>query len=500
MSLSLIQSAIASQTRGMSAEAWAKDEEMRAEKVALFRRYLEGDHRANLTPEMRKALRINSTGSLNEFNDNYCPVIRDTMVDRIRLERVDADNDDANAWIDALFRANRIDALQDDVHSAAVGDGDTYLIVDAVEENGRRRVRFTHEPAFDGSYGIVPFYARANDTTPLFAVRVWRESAETLADTVRVTVYYADRIERFSSVVGGTALVRYEGDGQPWQLPWRLGSEPLGVPVVPFRNRPSSYSNHGISEIENVIPLQDALNRTLYSMTMTAELTAFPIRVMIGDQAPDGLTPGMILSYFAKGPDGTASVPMQQSLDWLNAIRLDQWEQGDLVPYIEQARWLKSEMFAITNTPDGDAAATASGESLKQREIKLLGKVERFQTKNGNAWEDAVALAHRVQQAFGETPPPYEHLSARWRPAALRNDAEVIDNALKVADHIDRRTLLQLLAPAFEWDNAKIEDILSTQQAQPATSAATLDPEIEAILAGIGTGDDGDLEPAANAV
>lgn len=466
MTLSLIQSAIASQTRGMSADAWIRDETLQAEKVALMRRYRDGDHRANLTPEMRKALRINS-GSLNEFNDNYCPVIIDTMVDRLKLDRVASDNQAMDTWIANLTRDNRLDTLQDDIHGATVGDGDSYLIVDAyTTPDGRTRARFTHEPAFDGNYGIIPFYARSGDSTPLFAVRVWRESTETMADTVRVNVYYADRIERFVSV-SGASMTRYDGDGQEWQVPWTQASgDPIGVPVVPFKNRPSAYSNHGISEIENIIPMQDVLNRTLYSMTMMAELTAFPVRVLIGDRAPDGLTPGMFLSYYAKDKDGNPVPPTQQILEWLKAVRIEQYQQGELVPYIEQAKWLKSEIFAISNTPDEGAADNSSGESLKQREVKLIGKVERFQTHNGNAWEDSIALAHRVESAFGDEPPAYTTLTAKWQPAMLRNDAEVIKNALDVAKQVDQRTFLELVAPVFDWDKAKIDAILQAAQTQ----------------------------------
>lgn len=112
MSQQLIETALRGNPnlfRGQSIEAWAADVQMAGEKIALFRRYADGDHRANLTAEMRKLLRISDTGSLNEFNCNYQDLIIQTMVDRLEVTAIEADNEDANEAIAALLSANRID-------------------------------------------------------------------------------------------------------------------------------------------------------------------------------------------------------------------------------------------------------------------------------------------------------------------------------------------------------------------------------------------------------
>lgn len=463
MTLTLIKSAIAPFMRGMSADAWLENERMTAEKVKLFRDYVDGDHRANLTPEMRRMLRISNNGSLNEFNDNYCPIIIDTMVDRLKLERIEADNDAATAWAAEIFKQNRLDALQTEVHAATVRDGRSFVLVDMLElPDGSRRVRFSHEPAFDGTYGVIPFYATDADRTPLFALKIWRMSRKEVGDTVRVNVYHDDRIERYiSEGEHASSLVPYEDDGVPAVIPWTLpNGEPLGVPIITFLNR------DGISEIESVVPLQDALNRTLYSMVMTAELTAFAIRVLIGNKAPEALTPGMILSYYAQDADGNPTAPNNEFvMNWLQSIRLEQWEQGDIVPYIEQARYLKDEIFEITNTPTAAAADNSSGESLKQREVKLLGKVQRFQVRNGNSWEDAFALAHRVQQAYGAAmPPAFNELVAKWKDAQVRNKKEIVELANAVKDQVDLRTYLEIIAEVFDWSAEKIDKIMAEKE------------------------------------
>src|SRR5574343_657361 len=413
--------------RGQSIDAWASDVQQAGEKIALFRRYADGDHRANLTVEMRKLLRISDTGSMNEFNCNYQDLIIQTMVDRLEVTAIEADNEDANEAIAALLSANRIDGLQADLHEAVIRDvvtfGHTYW------DNDEQRAVMVHEPAYDGVSGVVGIEGK---THPDIALKIWRGRVE----------------------------------GEAWPAPWKLpNGEPIGVPFIRFLNRATAGSEYGMSEIENAIPLQDALNRTLYSMVMAAELTAFQIRWAKGFNPPAGLAPG---SWVVTGGEGLQK-------DAVAALGV--MEHGEIVPFIAQAQWITGEMGKITRTPAPEfmGADTASGESLKQREIGLLGKVRRFQTKAGNSWEDWVTLSHRVQLAYGsEKPPQYERLYARWRDAERRNNKEVIENVLAVADRIGERETLRQLAGVFGWDAVKIEELIVERQEERTTALSLL--------------------------
>lgn len=501
MSITVLQDLLGRDLK-ISVSSWLSDEQMRGEQVQLFREYAEGAPRANLTAEMRKMLRINDTGSLNEFNDNVCPVILNTMIDRIKLAGMKADNEAATEWAEKLLKKNRLDALQLDVHEAAVRDGNTFLLIDA--DTKTREVRFVHEPAFNGTYGMAVLYESTFAKSPLVAVKLWQITSQTIADTMRVNLYYADRIERYIGGTGST-LAPYNDDGYgvtgwvtpagvqlgdrpvlPWTVNMQRGGEPLGVPVFHFRNRGASFSQYGLSEIEDAIPLQDALNRTLYSMVATAELTAFPIRALIGAPMPAGLTPGMYLNPVPRDANGNTSTSIDETtLNWLNAIRLDQFQQGEIVPYIDQAKWLKSEMYANSSTPTDDAGDNASGESLKQREVKLLGKVARFETRNGNAWEDAITFAARVQTTFGsEKPPVFEQFDAQWGDAELRDDAATAQTLLGEynAGLIDQKTYLEAVAEQRGWDEQKIQEIIdATEKAKNATANQINANDVQAV-------------------
>ena len=467
MSTQLLKGALAANqalARGMSVDAWLREQGDIAEKIALFRDYADGDHRSSLTLEMEQLLRISGNTILNQFNDNYMDIIIQTMVDRLTVRAIEADTEQGSAWADEVLDLNRFDGLQADVHQAAVRDGHTYAMLSW--DNDKGRVVLTPEPAYDGSYGMLSVHDVTGSTIPSLAVKVWKTSTSSLADTARINVYYPDRIEKFVSV-DGQGLQRYEVEGEAWPAPWVLpNGEPIGVPVVKFANRPEAYTDQGRSEIEDAIPLQDSLNRCLYSMVMAAELSAFQIRYLFGMEPPAAVTPGMWIYD---------SVPLSKDEHPHNIGVL---EVGDISQYIAIAQWLTSEMGKITRTPRPEfmGSSDASGEALKQREIGLLGKVQRFQVKGGNAWEDVLHMAHRVQQAYGaQQPPAVSRFYCRWNDAEIRNDTAVIDNALKVADKVGQREFLRMIAPVYGWDEDKIDAIMMERQ-QETTQALSMLP------------------------
>ena len=65
-----------------------------------------------------------------------------------------------------------------------------------------------------------------------------------------------------------------------------------------------------------------------------------------------------------------------------------------------------------------------SGEALKTSESGLVHKVRRKMVALGNAWEDAMMLAARVQGAFGEPAPgaDVDRLETIWTDPETRNE------------------------------------------------------------------------------
>lgn len=444
-------SAIAEKMGGLIRSTWVADVTAWGELVALYREYAEGNHRAKLTQEMREMLRI-SDGRNDQFTLNYCDMVVQTMADRLRVASVDGDNDAATRWAADVLAFNRMDGLQMDIHDAAIRDGVTYAMV--AYDNDAQMPVIVHEPAWDGEVGMIAVYDRAYKNI-VAAVKVWQE-----VDHRRANIYFADRVERYSEFEG--QLQQIDEQAVAWV---DLNGGAVGVPVVAFMNRAKSRMTTGISELASVIPMQDALNRTLVSMVMTSELTAFQLRIALGFPPPRKVTPGMWIVIGEQGLDNTQQVDARVM------------EQGQLVPFLNQAQFLIDQISMVSRTPlptqmGGD---NASGEAIKQREIGLLGKVERFKIKGGNAWEDVLALAARVQQAFGRAQPPVTtRWYAKWEQSEIRNDAEVVANAIAVREIVGDAEVLRLIAPVFDYDEVKIAALLEEKEAAETNAVARL--------------------------
>jgi hypothetical protein len=429
----------------MSMDSWKADQDKRAERVAYFRRYADGEHDADMTPEMQDMLRI-TQGDANRFNDNYMDLVIQTENDRLKIERFETDNPAADQWIRDLLDVNRFDGTQGDVHEGALTDADTYALVHW--DNDEKYAKITHEPAYDGKKGMLSVLAPDNSVQ--IAIKVWHESRESIGDTTIIAVYYSDRVVTYVSS-SGSALT--QASDEQYNL---VDSEELGQPVIHFPNRGRTDSGYGKSELEDAIPLQDALNRTLHSMVSTGELTGFPIRYILGFDAglSRGLTPGMIIELTSNLADDAK-------------IMIGTMEQGEIVPYIQQAEWLTTEIGRITRTPAPEfmGSSSASGEAIKQREIGLLGKVNRFQVKAGNKWEDVIRMAWRVQAANGDKPPEFTTIKTIWADPEIRNESDMIANAKILHDLGYEQEALRQMAGVFGWDAKKIEDLMSERQA-----------------------------------
>jgi len=446
---------------------WAADVGVWGGRVKLYRDYMEGDHRAKMTPEMRAMLRISADAD-EQFNDNYCDLVVNEMADRLVVTSIDADEDAGTDWMAGLLADNRFDALQMNVHRATIRDGDTFVMASYDEATGM--VKWVHEPAYDGDSGMIPVYNRTR-TELVAAVKIWWEADATGTDVERVNVYYPDRVEKLVTVtreVDGKQVTSLEdvalGEGENRDLKDREGRA-LGVPVFHHKNRAETHRDLGTSELKKMVPLQDALNRTLYSMVAAAENTGFAMLKAWGFEAPQNLSPGMVINI---GKDGLTTD---------DVFGIERLPGGDIVPFVSQGQFLIEQIGATTMTPlpgqmGGD---NASGEAIKQREVGLLGKVRGFQVAGGNVWEDIAAYSHKLETAFGlKQPPAVKRWNTQWKDAQIRNDGEVVDNALKVKDAVSDETFLRLIGPVFGFDDAAIETIMEKRAAEMQAKMAAL--------------------------
>ena len=256
----------------------------RLDRYRAYREYYNGDHNTQLTDRQRAYLQI-KIGA--EFNDNYCPVVVDVLAERLEVTGFNAAEQDKDLW--QWWDDNRMDHNQGVVHTAAIRDGDAYVLVQW--DNDNARPDFAYEPAFDGGEGVDVVYDPDCRGRPLFAVKQWKDSQKRR----RLNLYMPDRVEKYirnDDEAGYWLPYQPEGD-ESWPIPWVSGdNEPLGIPLIHFRHQDKGY-NYGKSELRDVVPLQNALNKAIIDLVAAADTTAFRIYWMLGDDPSDlEVTPG----------------------------------------------------------------------------------------------------------------------------------------------------------------------------------------------------------------
>lgn len=386
---------------------WIEAEEnTRQQKYTMFREYYEGEHQSQLTARQKKFLELNSNQS--DWSLNFCPLVVDALSERLKVVGFGCDDNPELLW--EWWQLGRMDATQSVMHTASVRDGDCYLIVEWDEK--KKRPVFWHENAYDGSEGVQIIYSSERRTEPIVAVKKWIiETGVGAGETRRANLYYPDRIEKYIDHSGSWA--EYQEDGREWPEPWVGKGGPLGIPVMHFRNKDQGYS-YGESELEDVLPPQNWLNKTALDLVAAADTTAFRIPWMIGGK-PENMSIGIGSWVYNTNPD----------------TKVGELAPADISGLISLKESIAADIAKITRTPlsyfqlSGQVAAEGT---LKQQESGLVGKVKDRQVVFGNSWEDAMMMARKLHNAFGPGGLDEEAIvSCVWADPETRNEKEHLE-------------------------------------------------------------------------
>jgi len=416
--------------------------------------YYRGSHRLLFATDKFK----NTFGSLfRAFACNLCPVVVDVPADRLTVtgfstpQGGDARANDA--W--AIWDANHMDRRSGQVHLEALKAGDAYVIV---------------WPDATGAPTIYPQRAANmvvgyDDETP--GLIVWAAKAWARPDKkVRLTLYYPDRIEKYigSSATEATlpsnanGMMPFATPGEPWPLPNPYGA----VPVFHFGNN-AGIGEFGTSELFNVIPLQDGLNKSICDRLVAQEFIAYPQRWITGMETEKDPTTGQPIAPFIPGVDRIWAV------EDMNA-KFGEFAQARISEFIAgEVDWLH-KIAAVSGIPlhylVHATGGWPSGESMKTAEARLIAKVEDRQLAFGNVWENALAFALLIARK------PEARLIAQWTDPTPRNEKDHATMLImKRSVGVSARQIMR----EFGYDDEQIaqmeQENLDDPFAQPATLA-----------------------------
>jgi len=393
---------------------WQYEEELERQKqIVRARAYHEGDQPTFLTERAKTFLGV------DELQDEFCMnVVRgvvEAVTERMMVAGFKCTDEASALWAWATWQADRVDAKQNDVHEDTVRDGESFVIVSWDDDERRLRIiphnRYT-DPEVEGTgEGCKATYANDDPNQPmLFASKRWVESLGNGQARQRLTLYYPERIEKYfhngsdwtpldaeTLIAEGDVIENEDGTQSPiWPRPWvDDAGEPLGIPVVHFRNpkmRPEAW---------DAIPLQNAINKALIDLLAAGDVTAFRVFVALGFlPTTDGQAPAADQSNWLDIEPGQ-TIGTTRSAQEADFKAIDGAPLDPLLNLLEKlVLWLA----IITRTPVSRyqfSGAVASADTLKQQIESLLAKVGLRHTLFGDAWEDVMTIARRLQNHFG---------------------------------------------------------------------------------------------------
>ena len=245
-------------------------------------------------------------------------------------------------------------------------------------------------------------------------------------------LYEPDRVTRFlsdASVADPAAM-----PPSAWSVVETLPN-PLGVvPVVPFVNTDRLLDFDGRSEMEDLIPLVDALNKTLADLMVSSEYFARPRRWATGveldeeDVVDEQGQPTRETVAVNPYPEGHRMM-IQENPE----ARFGSLPAGDLGGHESAVRVLLGQIMAVSALPSHYVGVQnnqpASADALRAAEASLAARAEARQMAFGRAWEQVAQLM--VAAETGVDPLTVD-TSVTWADPTTRSVAQEADAVVKL--------------------------------------------------------------------
>lgn len=323
------------------------------------------------------------------------------LAERLRVTGFTGTSDDARLWRDWI--ANDLDQTSGIAHREALALGTSFAVVWA-RPDGSPRV--TVESARQVTVATDPGSRHITA-----ALKRWET-----ATTTEAVLYETDKITRYRSNSPGATTTGF-------QIVETLDN-PLGVvPVVRFRNG-DRLLDDGASEIDDLMPLVDGLNKVLTDLLVTSEFVGRPRRFAVGIELEEDEN-GEAVNPIPEGHRAMISENPEAKFGQLAA--------ADLAGYRESVDVLLGQIMAVSALPSHYVGITtanpASADALRASEASLTARAEARQATFGRSWEDVARLVVGVREG---TDPAGVEVRVKWAEAATRSVAQEADAIVKL--------------------------------------------------------------------
>lgn len=454
----------------------------RARRIQVYEDYYNGKQDLRFTTVKAREV---FGDQFKGFADNFCALVVDAVDERLHVRgfRVGQEQDTDTTAAD-IWAANDMDAQAQLAHVEALVNEEAYAIVWADVEDRTAPVISVESP-FEVICAYDTLYRRRREA----ALKVWWAS-----ETKRwyAVLYLPEMVVKYVSakehVDGDARASDKTGFWEPWVIEgeaWPLPNPLKVVPVVPLVNMPRlSPGQRGTSEIAAVIPLQDALNKTVFDQLIAQEFVAYPQRYMIGVSMPSD-SEGDAEPPFKAGVDRLWIIETEEGAT-INPV-LGQFPSADLRPYVDAVDQFVAHIAAITKTPkhylvDPGGGTNLSGETIKALEAGLVSKARRKQRIFGESWEEVMGIALRVKEGGAVTALDMLRVEVEWFDPETRTESQHVDALVKLGSAPISVPKEQLWRDAG-YTEAQIERFKAQEATAPAapTPPSTTPPPLVAL-------------------
>lgn len=392
------------------------------------------------------------------FSYNRCSTVVDAHADRMRVSGFGADDAELAKRAQEIWDENRMDVREGHIYSDQFALGDAYVIAEM--HPTQARVQYWVQSPRSVR---VHWDGETPDALDL-GTKVWFDDDE----HCRLNLYFRDRVEKYISInrapsgvpTSPNAFTRF-GEDDSWRFALNV---PDTVPIFHIANNGRTNS-YGVSELRPVLPLQDALNKTLMDKLVAMEFAAFPQRVLIGVDPPisdeDEAQHKEMLKRFEGGIDRVWA--MSQG-------NIAEFSAANLAQYLAVAEFWEKSICRVTKVPvhylDMTGGGFVSGRALQLAEGPFGTKIEDRQKGDGSV---LAAMSEYGMRLEGKEVKPGT-IRVNWHSAFPRSEEDDLDLALqKQVLGLPFETILQQMG--YDPDQIKKIKDLKKQAADEARAA-----------------------------
>lgn len=393
---------------------------VKQDKIKIYNDYYYGNHPFNFSSEK---FTTKFAGRLRKFRDNLCPTVVKAPSDR--LEVIGFSSDQASELYKTTWAAwiySGMPRLAKRIHRDAFRTGDAFAVV-WTDDAGRARI-YPQDVR-----NCTVFYDSETGTVQSGA-KMWRG----LDNYIYLTLYFRDRIEKYVTrnpqsagniPTTAAAFTKRVVRDEPWPVPNPIGE----CPLFHFGNETSI--------LDDVIPLNDALNKAVADMLVSSEANSLRQRWSAG------------IAYETNPESGKQIIPFEAAAQWVAsddpAAKFGQFADATLKDFAEVAEFFVDQISSVSGIPKYyfklEGGSMPSGEALRKAESRFTSIIKDAQLEFGETWSRVMAFAMKLDGVTPETaasaeaaPDPTKdphRLETQWTPADPMSANEAVDLAIK---------------------------------------------------------------------